>query len=130
MQQPITNKNLEVKLNIEDDGIMIEVYKKQQDNILTKIVLDDSPGFKLLKKVLDDLEFFNDGSILYTGDKNINEVTKVFISLGFSVEIQMQCMKTTEQKITSLKKKECRAVDDEDYILAAKIRDEIRELSK
>jgi len=132
MNKYIPNGNLELILSIEDEGIAISIFKKLQNNALVKLdyEMDDSFGFKLLQKTIKDLEGFGEGCLLYTGDKNINQISTMLASLGFVVGIEPFKEKTIEEKIIFLTKKMNQAADDEDYMKAAEYRDEIKSLSK
>jgi len=125
------NKDLELILSLDDDGIVVEIFKRQQNGLI-KIdhITDRSPGFKLIKNVLKEIEILQDGTWLYNGDKSISEVNTIFMSLGFTVGIELVKEKTEEEKIDYLEKKMNQAVSDEDYMKAASLRDEIKKMKE
>jgi hypothetical protein len=125
--------NFELILSRSDDGIFITIYKKFGEKLM---VIDysivNNASFVILKNSLIKIEEIEAGQLLYSGEKNMQELTSSLVDFGFKVGINNAApkVKTPQEKIASLEVKLSQAAEDEDFVLAASYRDQIKELKK
>ena len=127
------NSNIEFIISLQEDGILMQIYKRVPTNKL--MIIDFSiakESFELLKDAFNFIEEVEVGHLLYTGRKNIKEVSSILTELGIKHGINntVPVELTDDEKIESYEKNMKKAVDDEDFVKAAMYRDKIKELKK